>query len=89
MTIKDFQIGDRVKQRGIAFMHGVVRVIKSDCIGVELDRPVTGGHDLLGALPPGSRTGWWAFPSLWEVADSAMSQEDIGIEAPSLSEIFT
>ena len=90
MTIKDFQIGDRVKPLGIDSMHGTVRIITRDRgIGVELDHPVIGGNDLHGVLPPGSQTGWWAFPSLWEVTEPALSQEDIGIEAPNLSEIFT
>ena len=88
MTIKDFQIGDRVKVQGVDSLRGTVCIIRDGHIGVELDHPAIGGHDLNGALPFGSKTGWWASPSLWEVTDSAMSQEDIGIEAPNLSEIF-
>lgn len=82
-----FHKGDRVRNI-VNGWTATVRVVKIDMIGLELDFPVPGGHDLDELVPPGSETGWWGTPSIWEVIGSESDPEDAELAVPNLSAIL-
>ena len=82
-----FHVGDRVRNIENGWT-ATVRVVRIAMIGLQLDFPVFGGHDLDGLLFPGSKTGWWGSLHLWEVIGSESDPEDKELAAPNLSAIL-